>query len=202
MALANLAWVLASNEQKVLMIDWDLEAPGLHRYLRPFLIDPELQDSRGLIDFVWDLSAEKMAPAVDFLSNGGGDHLTLEDYVVGLDWNFTGEGSIAFVPAGRQDEDYPRRVNTFDWDNFYERLGGGKLLHATRDALRQDYDYILIDSRTGVSDTSGICTVQMPDLLVMCFTLNHQSVRGAAAVAASVQLQRGSDFRIYPVPKG
>jgi HEAT repeat protein len=200
MALANLAWVLASNEQKVLIIDWDLEAPGLHQYLRPFLIDPELQHSRGLIDFVWDLSAEKMTPAQDFLPNGEGNHLTLEDYVIGLDWNFIGEGSIAFVPAGRQDEDYAHRVNTFDWDNFYERLGGGKLLHATRDALRQDYDYILIDSRTGVSDTSGICTVQMPDLLVMCFTLNHQSVRGAAAVAASVQRQRGSNFRIYPVP--
>ena len=40
----------------------------------------------------------------------------------------------------------------------------------------------------------------MPDLLVMCFTLNHQSVRGAAAIAASVQGQRGPDFPIYPVP--
>jgi MinD-like ATPase involved in chromosome partitioning or flagellar assembly len=38
MALANLAWVLASNDKKVLLIDWDLEAPGLHRYLRPFLV--------------------------------------------------------------------------------------------------------------------------------------------------------------------
>jgi hypothetical protein len=141
-----------------------------------------------------------MTPAGDSVSPAETNSLSLEDYAVGLDWDFAGEGSIAFVPAGRQDEDYPQRVNTFDWDNFYERLGGGKLLHATRDELRRDYNYILIDSRTGVSDTSGICTVQMPDLLVICFTLNHQSVRGAAAVAASVQKQRESDFRIYPVP--
>ena len=39
MALANIACILA-DEQKlkngkgVLMIDWDLEAPGLHRYFR------------------------------------------------------------------------------------------------------------------------------------------------------------------------
>jgi HEAT repeat protein/MinD-like ATPase involved in chromosome partitioning or flagellar assembly len=200
MSLANLAWVLASNDKKVLIIDWDLEAPGLHRYLRPFLVDPELQDSPGLIDFVWDLAAEKVTPTERTLSRGEDNLLSLEDYVVGLDWDFNGKGSISLVPAGRQGEDYPRRVNTFDWNNFYERLGGGKLLYAAGNALRQEYDYVLIDSRTGVSDTSGICTVQMPDLLVVCFTLNHQSVRGAAAIAASVIGQRGSDFPIFPVP--
>src|ERR1035441_8165546 len=54
MALANVAWVLASNRQKVLVIDWDLEAPGLHRYFRPFLADKELTEpeSKGLIEFV------------------------------------------------------------------------------------------------------------------------------------------------------
>jgi cellulose biosynthesis protein BcsQ len=51
MALVNLAWVLSSNDKSVLTIDWDLEAPGLHRYLRPFLIDPELRNTPGLIDF-------------------------------------------------------------------------------------------------------------------------------------------------------
>ena len=37
MALANIAWILASNGKRVLMVDWDLEAPGLHRYFFPFL---------------------------------------------------------------------------------------------------------------------------------------------------------------------
>jgi len=40
MALANFAWILAASGKKVLVIDWDLEAPGLHRYFRPFLVDP------------------------------------------------------------------------------------------------------------------------------------------------------------------
>ena len=52
------------------------------------------------------------------------------------------------------------------------------------------YDYVLIDSRTGVSDTSGICTVQMPDTLVICFTPNSQSIEGAGAVAESAHAQR------------
>jgi AAA domain len=156
MAISNVAWVLASNGHKVLLIDWDLEAPGLHRYLRPFLIDRELASTPGLIDFVWDATRINMTPAeVD------PEFPSLDDYVVGLDWSFPGDGIIDFIPAGRQDENYAQRVNTFNWDNFYERLGGGKLLEAQRQMLRDNYDYILIDSRTGVSDTSSICTVHL-----------------------------------------
>src|SRR5215813_12543853 len=52
MALANVAWILAMNGKRVLVIDWDLEAPGLHRYFHPFLEDKELAQCEGLIDFV------------------------------------------------------------------------------------------------------------------------------------------------------
>ena len=200
MALSNVAWILASNGHNVLLIDWDLEAPGLHRFLRPFLVDPELSSTPGLIDFLWDSARVSMTPAQVEGTSEPAEFPSLEDYVVGLAWDFHGGGSIGFIPAGRQDENYAQRVNTFNWDNFYERLGGGKQLQAERDALRAIYDYILIDSRTGVSDTSSICTVQMPDLLVVFFTLNRQSIRGASAVAASVRSQRGDAFRIYPVP--
>jgi MinD-like ATPase involved in chromosome partitioning or flagellar assembly len=31
MALANVAWLLAYNGHRVLVLDWDLESPGLHR---------------------------------------------------------------------------------------------------------------------------------------------------------------------------
>ena len=37
MALANVAWILAANGQRVLVVDWDLESPGLHRFFHPFL---------------------------------------------------------------------------------------------------------------------------------------------------------------------
>ena len=36
MALANIAWLLACNGYQVLTIDWDLEAPGLHRFSSHF----------------------------------------------------------------------------------------------------------------------------------------------------------------------
>ena len=42
---------------------------------------------------------------------------------------------------------------------------------------------MLVDSRTGITDIGGICTVQLPDILVFMFTANHQSLRGAIQVA-------------------
>jgi Mrp family chromosome partitioning ATPase len=47
MSLANVAWLLALAGKKVVVIDWDLEAPGLHRYFHPFLSDPQLTESGG-----------------------------------------------------------------------------------------------------------------------------------------------------------
>ena len=107
-----------------------------------------------------------------------------------------GRGEIDFVPAGRQSAEYATRVNRFDWHNFYEKLDGGIFFDAAKRNL-DVYDYVLIDSRTGVSDTSGICTVHMPDTLVVCFTLNYQSIKGALAVAQSVREQR-PQIRVFP----
>jgi len=202
MALANVAWILASNRRRVLVIDWDLEAPGLHRYFQPFLIDPDLVSTQGMIDYAWDLSLRALTPQDH-------DDLTEEDwmekasdlasYAVRLDWDFEG-GLLDFIPAGRQGSGYAERVNSFSWLDFYERIGGGKILEAARERMRRDYDFILIDSRTGVGDVSGICTVQMPDVLVACFTPNLQSIEGVAAVLKSVVAQRHrKSLRILPV---
>jgi cellulose biosynthesis protein BcsQ len=209
MALANVAWILASQARQVLLIDWDLEAPGLHRYFHPFLIDPDLTSTAGLIDFVWDFALESVTPAEAGPGTSGPDRLAaaadLAPYTVGLDYDF-GEGCLDFIPAGRQGPAYSSRVNSFNWENFYGRLGGGILLEEVRKRLKKEYDYVLIDSRTGVSDTSGICTVQLPDQLVVCFTCNNQSITGCAAIVESVLEQRekagrkdGERLQVFPV---
>jgi len=52
MALANVAWILASAGKRVLVADWDLEAPGLHRFFSPFLEVDTVAHTRGVIDLV------------------------------------------------------------------------------------------------------------------------------------------------------
>ncbi|MET8299268.1 TIR domain-containing protein, partial [Streptomyces sp. NPDC005180] len=84
---------------------------------------------------------------------------------------------------------------------FYDRLGGGHFFDALRDDMKANYDYVLIDSRTGLSDIADICTVHLPDVLVDCFTLSDQSIDGAAAVARQIDERYGGrGIRILPVP--
>jgi len=228
MAVANVAWVLALNGNRVLIIDWDLEAPGIHRYFHPFLEDKELQATEGLLHMVETLAAQAAASDHPLPA----DAVDIIDYIEPLEWPkwpkdtlprvswkaFGPRARIDLMPAGRQGPAYSRKLTSFNWVDFYEKLGGRGLLEAAKAQMRRIYDYVLIDSRTGVSDTSGICTVEMPDALVICFTLNDQSIRGAAAVAESVREQRRSHasaavdgeagtksagrdgFRIFPVP--
>jgi cellulose biosynthesis protein BcsQ len=203
MTLANVAWILASCGKKVLVIDWDLEAPGLHRYFQPFLVDADLVDTDGLIDYFWKLTRAIMTHAPDNSQSLAESLPQILDYRVKVDWPFESDGTLDFVPAGRQGTNYAQRVNSFDWNNFYGRLGGGNALDQMRNELKQAYDYVLIDSRTGVSDTSGICTVQMPDVLVGLFTLNNQSIEGVAAILASAtglrDPGREGDLEVFPV---
>lgn len=212
MAMANVGWILASAGKNVLMIDWDFEAPGLHRYLHPFLRDPDLAESDGLIDFLLRFSASAVASGdgkAPSDPNWFRSYANLAQYAYSVDYPFKTtdgkKGSLDFVPAGRQDETYSVRINGFDWDRFYTAFGGGIFLEAVKEKLRTEYDYVLIDSRTGVADTAGVCTVQMPDDLVVCFTLNRQSILGSSAVARSAFAQRnrstkGTSLRIWPVP--
>jgi cellulose biosynthesis protein BcsQ len=183
MALANVAWILASNGRRVLVIDWDLEAPGIHRYFRPFLVDPDLAQSPGLIDFLIDSAADAAR------DGGTTTGRTILHYASALEWEFPGGGSLDLVGAGRQDQTYVLRVAGFDWPVFYERLGGHDLLERMKRDL-DEYDFVLIDSRTGVTDISGVCTVQMPDALVMCLAPYAQSIDGSLAVAQSVLSMR------------
>lgn len=210
MALANIAWVLASGGKRVLVLDWDLEAPGLQRYFRPFLIDKDLTSSGGIVDFITDFVLEAVTPLDDDEEVAEDWYVEKADilrYAVSLNWkDFPKGGGIDFVSAGRQGPDYAARFAAINWQDFYDRLGGGAFLEAAREKMRANYDYVLIDSRTGVSDTSGICTIQMPDMLVVCFTFNNQSIEGASAVTRSASEQhelnerRTDGFRVVPVP--
>jgi WD40 repeat protein/MinD-like ATPase involved in chromosome partitioning or flagellar assembly len=206
MLLANVAWILAAAGRRVLVVDWDLEAPGLHHYYAPFLLDARLTDSEGLIDLIVDYASEAVSTsaAESDLDAWLAQVADPTSYTVALDWRFPGKGALHLLPAGRQNASYSTRVNSFDWRHFYEQLNGAAFFDHLRTRVGATYDYILIDSRTGVSDTAGICSVQMPDTVVACFTANEQSTIGASGICESIkaqwrQMRVSDDRRIFPI---
>ncbi|MFJ8587183.1 FxSxx-COOH system tetratricopeptide repeat protein [Streptomyces sp. NPDC093595] len=205
MALANTAWILAANGKRVLAVDWDLEAPGLHRFFHPFLDPSTLGATTGVIDLITEYAWAATSP-VQRPDDWHRDYARIQPHAVSLTpenlgWAFPDGGTLDFVSAGRQNREYSATVSTFDWDNFYDRLGGGHFFDALRDDMKANYDYVLIDSRTGLSDIADICTVHLPDALVDCFTLSDQSLDGAAAVARQIDERYGGrGIRIFPVP--
>lgn len=216
-ALANVAWILAQAGNRVLAVDWDLEAPGLHKYFEPFLDPGVITATAGMIelisDYTWAAISERVPGTIServpdtTAEHVPGGHEPLAEYArvlpytLALNWDFSNGGDLHFVSAGRQNRSYSSLVSSMDWDNFYENLRGGEFFSALRADMKRHYDYVLIDSRTGFTDIADICTIQMPDILVDCFTLSAQSIEGATAVARHIEdLYRSRAIKILPVP--
>jgi MinD-like ATPase involved in chromosome partitioning or flagellar assembly len=166
--LANIAVLLARWGYRVLAIDWDLEAPGLHHYFAPIL---PRQPKGGVIDLAYDFLDGAEKPAAHAI------RLELE------------EGTLALLAAGRDDDAYTGRLQRIDWADLYER-GFADFLERCRETWTKNYDFVLIDSRTGISDIAGICTAHLPDRLVLLFTANDQSVNGAVNIARLADIAR------------
>ena len=88
------------------------------------------------------------------------------------------------MPAARvEDTDYVGEVQVLDWDILYLKHNFGAHLETLRAAWIENFDVVLVDSRTGVTDFSGLTTAQLPDVLVFMFTANNQSLRGCCDIA-------------------
>ncbi|MHA6760809.1 FxSxx-COOH system tetratricopeptide repeat protein [Streptacidiphilus sp. PAMC 29251] len=201
MTLANTAWILAANGKRVLAVDWDLEAPGLSRFFHPFLDQRGLATTGGVVNMINNYleRAIDSGPTPEHAQESG--YAAVSSHATSLDWPFPGRGGIDFISAGKQNEDYSTILNGLNWDQFYQDYEGGTFLDALREEMGRTYDYTLIDSRTGLSDSSKICTQQLPDDLVVCFTLSDQSIDGAAGVARLIDSRFGDrNIRILPVP--
>ncbi len=207
MALANTAVLLSrKTEGRVLMMDWDMEAPGLEDYFRPHLLE-DINNQSGILE--WVESANKKLPKIPYKQGNESTTAKLIKYFekindliipVKLHDNST---NLFLLRSGNRENEYARRVTGFDWAKFYQKIP--EFFPEFSRWLSVHFDYVLIDSRTGHSDTGGICTVSMPDKLVLVFTPNEQSLSGVIQTAHSAANYRinydGSrPLGIFPLP--
>lgn len=172
MALVNAAVELAQRGRRVLAVDFDLEAPGLDT----FDILRTAPDRPGIVDFVGEYVNTGQAPEVErFVSRT------------------TALENLWIMPSGRQQE-YAASLGGIDWQDLYEHRDGYLLFEDLKEQWRHSLqpDYVLIDSRTGHTDTCGICTRQLPDAVTFLFFPNEQNLRGLAEVVRDVRAESES----------
>jgi len=168
--MANVASLLAIMGFKVLCVDWDLEAPGLNHY---FNKSGNKENQGGLVDLLYSFKNNEELPWKSFLS-----HIKLPK----------SKGKLSFLSAGNTfNGKYIDKLNSLDWDEMYEENNLGSYLEKVRTEWKSAYDYVLIDSRTGISDIGGICTIQMPDVLALIYTANDQNIEGILDIATRVK---------------
>jgi len=162
-ALANIGALLSTWGYKTLCVDWDLEAPGLQFYFQPWIKE---KDRPGLVEFIQaHVNYEKPR---------------WQDYITEVNLSPTGT-QLSFMKAGQQNHTYVQRLQAIDWATLYidSKHNLGYFLEQLRADWKQAFDFVLIDSRTGITDISNICTVQLPDLLVLLLTANNQNLSGS-----------------------
>jgi len=209
LALINVAFGLIKRGRNVLVVDMDLEAPGISGFLSR---NDELARAFGkdAIDLV--------GMAIEHAAQNP-DATTYDSFFAGVD------GVEYAVPIAKKKLDHlsikPRLgiqgrldvigVRQDEDKSFIDRLAAlelgkktGNQLQLAANALRAylktrridapplpgvddilgaenkpvPYDYVLVDSRTGVTDAGGLCIGPLSDRLVVLTGLNDQNVAG------------------------
>ncbi len=204
MALANVAELLYRHGANVLMVDFDLEAPGLEGYfnLPEAVYRPgDIQGKRGVIDLLHSYKEMRsLSPlSLPTTSDVEGQESAktfpysvepLTSFVVPIYQKGAKGGSLSIMPAGTRQGDkftnYAQRVRCFDWDDFYANWDGEQFFEWFRCEAESIADYVLIDSRTGVTEMGGVCTYQLADVVIMFVSPNQQSLDGTLMIARSL----------------
>lgn len=160
-ALAATAWHLAQAGKRVLVLDLDLESPGLSSALLP----TNRQPAYGITDWLVE----------DLVNN---DDTVLKDMVATS--NLSHDGEIFVVPAhGAEHGEYIAKLGRV-WmpkvaadgarEAWPARLG--RLLLALEARIQPDV--VLIDSRSGIDEIASTCLTDMGANLILLFTLEGE----------------------------
>jgi cellulose biosynthesis protein BcsQ len=169
-ALAATAIQLAQRGKRVAVIDLDIEAPGAGLLLAP----PEIASRArwGVVDYF----LEQPRGATD-----------IRDYYHSVPYpRVVGTGAIDVIPAGRLNSDYMQKLGRLDIEAGAEERSEvlDTLLRALRTELKADY--ILLDSRAGLSEISGVTLSGVAHLQVIVATGSEQTWDGLGLVLQRV----------------
>src|SRR5258708_5455872 len=128
MALVNVAAELVRRGRKVLVVDFDLEAPGLETYKHLSPPEPHL----GVVEYVTKFDQSMQVPDI-------------HDYIFETKPFGKKGGRLWVMPAGRRDPAYRRALVGLNWKRLYHEHDGFLFFEETKKAWEEEYqpDYVL-----------------------------------------------------------
>jgi len=178
LTLSNIAMRLADLGKKVCIIDFDLEAPGLHLKFDKYIESNDIK--KGLVEYLYDYQENNYIPE------------NFDEYLLDIYYDSKLEGLINFFPAGDvNSNDYWKKLSSINWKElFYSNNSKGvELLLNLKEMIRKDInpDFLLIDSRTGITDISGIAMTLLADSIVTLAANNQENILGTSKVIKSLK---------------
>ncbi len=171
MAVANTACILsrqADVKKGVLVIDWDLDAPGLHWFFssNPPGIAAErfYMRHKGVVELFRQIRHGIRSSPEESVNEEVTERV-IREIDIGSFVVETGVPKIKLMPACRVSSAYGDEVSLFDWRELFSVAPTA--IRAFAEIVAEQYEYVLIDSKTGLNDISGICTALLPDQLVV-----------------------------------
>ena len=209
LALVNSACILAGLGRCVLMIDFDLEAPGLTMLaFKQMSLERNNFCPSGLIDLIFDFLSDPIKSPIADKDNPA----RYQEYVCSLDipsqLNKLQGGKLDLMPCGCLDNNYEERFYHIDFANLYQEKIGQPLFKLLKNNIKLSnlYDYVLIDSRTGFSDEGGISTRDLAEHIVVLSALNRQNIDGTVRFLDRLKKSGWQEgkfiFVLSPVPFG
>jgi MinD-like ATPase involved in chromosome partitioning or flagellar assembly len=178
LALANIAMYLRRFGLNVCLLDFDLEAPGLHYKFTPNLKPDDIKS--GLLDYIHEFTQERNMPK-DFVP------LSIE-----IAPETERCGSIRLIPAGNVlSNEYWKKLASLDWYSMFYREDseGVPFFLEMKERIEIEFkpDFLLIDSRTGVTEMGGVCTALLPDKVVYFIVNNQENIDGARQIIKGIK---------------
>lgn len=178
LALSNVAMRLTSFGKKVVMLDLDLEAPGLHCKFSNFQQDKKMES--GIVDYIYEYAVNhtvlpSIKPYAFHLQNTRAEKLDL-------------------IPAGNpRSSEYWRKLSAINWYEllYGEEATGVDFFLDMKDKIEKEFhpDYLLIDTRTGITDISSLTVSLLADRLVILSANNQENWEGCQRIVRSVLSQ-------------
>jgi MinD-like ATPase involved in chromosome partitioning or flagellar assembly len=177
LTLSNIAMRLADLGKKVCIIDFDLEAPGLHLKFNKHINQIEIK--KGIVEYISDFQNDGFIPK------------SVNEFLTDVNYLGTLSGAIKLIPAGNiYSDEYWKKLSSINWKELFysdDNNGVNLLLHL-KELIKKDFnpDFILIDSRTGITDISGIAMTLLADSVVTLAANNDENITGTARIIKSL----------------